>query len=55
MPELNWTVLAPALIVAGTALVVLCIDILRPVNRGLVAAWVAVAGTVAALIVSIML
>ena len=55
MPELAWTVLAPALIVAGTALVVLCIDILRPVNRGLVAAWVAVAGTVAALIASVML
>lgn len=45
MPDLNWIVLVPALIVAASALLILCIDIVRPVNRGMGAAYAAIVGT----------
>ncbi len=55
MPELNWIILIPALIVTGFALAILCLDIVRPKNRGTGAAYLALIGTVAALVASIRL
>ena len=45
MPDLNWTVLLPSLIVTASALLILCIDIVRPGNRGIAAAYAALVGT----------
>lgn len=53
MSDLNWTILIPALIVSGAFLLVLCIDIVWPKNRGTPAAYVALFGTVVALIPSL--
>ena len=45
MPDLNWIVLVPSLIVAASALLILCIDVVRPANRGTGAAYAAIVGT----------
>ncbi len=55
MVDLNWTILIPSLIVTGFVLLVLCIDIIWPVNRGTGAAYTALVGTVAALVASVWL
>ena len=55
MPDLNWIVLIPTLTVAGFLVLVLCIDIVRPRGSGVGAAYTALIGTVAGLVVSIWL
>ncbi|MDA0745804.1 MAG: NADH-quinone oxidoreductase subunit N [bacterium] len=55
MPELNWTILIPSLIVAVFALLVLCIDIIWPRNQGMGGAYTALAGTVVALLACVRL
>ncbi len=45
MPDLNWIVLVPSLIITASALLILCIDIVRPGNRGVGAAYAAIIGT----------
>ena len=53
MSDLNWTILLPSLIVCGAVLLVLCIDIVWPKNRGTPEVYVAFLGTVAALMTSL--
>ena len=49
MPELEWAVIAPELIITSVALLVLLVDIVSPQSRGTVAAWITIIGTGAAL------
>ena len=53
MSNLDWTILLPSLVVFGSVLLVLCIDIVWPNNRGTPAFYVALLGAVAALILSV--
>lgn len=55
MFDINWTILIPALIVTGFVLAILCLDIARPRNRGVGAAYLALIGTAASLIASVLL
>ena len=49
MVEFDWTLLGPILLVTVLALIVLCIDIVRPENRGRLAAYTALVGTAVAI------
>ncbi len=53
MFDFNWTVLTPMLIVAGLCLLVLCIDIIWPANKGKRAGDVALLGTAVAFAVTL--
>jgi NADH-quinone oxidoreductase subunit N len=53
--DINWTLLLPHLIVAGTALLVLCLDIVRPHSDGKAAAWLTLLGVAACLIATVKL
>jgi NADH-quinone oxidoreductase subunit N len=53
--EFEWTLLGPILLVAGLALIVLCIDIVRPENRGRAAAYTALVGTAVAIALTLRL
>lgn len=55
MVDLEWTILGPILVVAGLTLIVLCIDIVRPENRGRAAAYTALVGTALALALTLRL
>ncbi|MEE2754279.1 MAG: NADH-quinone oxidoreductase subunit N [Candidatus Latescibacterota bacterium] len=44
MVAFEWTILGPILLVAGLVLIVLCIDIVRPDNRGRAATYTALVG-----------
>jgi len=49
VPEFEWTLLGPILLVTVLALIILCIDIVRPENRGRLAAYTALVGTALAI------
>jgi NADH-quinone oxidoreductase subunit N len=51
--DINWTLLLPHLIIAGFALLVLCVDLVRPHSDGTGAAWVALVGIGAAFVVTV--
>ena len=50
MPDLNWTLLIPLLIVGGFALIVLAIDIIWPKNQGGASSIVSLVGIAAAIV-----
>lgn len=47
MIDFDWNILIPALMVAGLTLVVLCVDIVSPNNKGRTSGYIALLGTVA--------
>ena len=55
MFEIDWNILLPSLVVAGLVLVVLCVDIIRPDNKGGVSGYLSLLGVGVAIWVSLSL
>ena len=55
MAEFDWNILLPVLLVAGLVLVVLCVDIIRPDNKGRLSGYIALIGTAVAMFVTLSL
>jgi len=53
--EIDWNILLPSLVVAGLVLVVLCVDIIRPDNKGGVSGYLSLLGVGVAIWVSLSL
>ena len=55
MSEYDWTILTPALMVAGLVLAILCVSIVRPESTGRGAGYVGLIGTIATIYVTLSL
>jgi len=53
MITFDWYILTPALMVAGLLLAVLCVDIVRPQNTGIVSGYIALLGSGATILVTL--